>query len=406
MPITDKILKRIKASDKAFKVFDERGLYLFVPPSGGKGWRLKYRFGGKEKLLSLGTYPEVSLKEARERRDEARKLLEEGIDPSAARKEESARKAGLDSFEGVSREWFEEHTVTMVPAHRKLVLLRLERNVFPFIGSLAVSGITPAEILSVVRRVQERGVIETARRTLGDISRIFRYSVATGRAGSDPSRDLRGALPPTTAEHFAAVTDPKRLSELLAAMDEYRGGPVVRAALRLAPLLVVRPGELRRMEWGSVNLETAEWRFQVTKTKVLHVVPLCRQAVTILRELQPLTGSGKYVFPGRSPDRPMSENGVLVALRALGFPREEMTGHGFRAVFRTLGDEILRFRVDLIEHQLAHNVRDPLGRAYNRTQFLDDRRVMMQRWADYLDELKAGKTPARILDGKELKANG
>ncbi len=397
--LTDATIRaRLRAARPGEKFFDEGGLYLHAKKAGGASWILKYRFGGIEKTLTLGKYPLVSLKEAREARDAAKKLLTAGIDPGENRK--ATKAAGADraenSFAVVAREWFQTKTGGMVAGHRKRILDRLEKDLLPWLGSRPVAEITPPDLLTTVRRIQGRGAPETARRALGDLSRIFRYAVATGRIPSDPSRDLRGALPPPQEKHFAAITDPKALGPLLQAMEGYRGTLPVRVALLLAPLLVVRPGELRKMEWADVNLDAGEWRFTVTKTKTLHCVPLCRRAVDLLRELHPLTGRGRFVFPNpRTPDgsRPMSENAVVAALANLGY-KGAMTGHGWRAVFRTLGDEVLRFRPNLIEAQLAHAVRDPNGRAYNRTSFIEERRKMMQDWADYLDGIRAGNVRA------------
>lgn len=392
MPLTDSAVRNAKPGEHARRLFDERGLYLEVAPAGGKWWRLKYRFAGKEKRLSLGVYPEVRLKAAREHRDKARELLRAGIDPSSHRRVMKATQlenAG-NGFEAVAREWYAKMTPTWVPKHADRVLGRLENDVFPWIGSRPVGEITPPEVLQVVRRVENRGAVESAHRVLAICGQVFRYAVATGRATSDPSRDLRGALPPVKPQHLAAVTDPKRVGELLRALDGYEGSLTVRCALKVAPLVFVRPGELRHARWCDIDIDAAEWRFVVTKTDTPHVVPLSTQAVAILRELQPRTGDGTYVFPSpRTSKRPMSDNAVLAALRRLGIPKEEMTGHGFRAMARTILDEALGVRPDLIEHQLAHAVRDPNGRAYNRTAFLPERREMMQRWADYLHELKA-----------------
>lgn len=393
MPLTDTAIRNAKPADKARKLFDGGGLYLEVAPSGGKWWRLKYRFGGKEKRLSLGVYPDVSLRDARDRRDAARKLLANDIDPSQNRK---ARKAATveraaNSFEVVAREWFDKHAPNWNANHADRIIRRLERDIFPWIGGRPVAEVTAPELLEVVRRIEDRGALETAHRALQNCGQVFRYAVATGRAERDPSGDLRGALPPVKGTHFAAVTEPKQVAEILRAIDDYQGTLPVRCALRLAPLVFVRPGELRHAEWADIDLDAAEWRYVVTKTRTPHVVPLSRQAVAILRELHPLTGRGRYVFPGaRSAKRPMSDNTILAALRRMGIGKEEMSGHGFRAMARTILDEVLGFRPDFIEHQLAHTVRDPNGRAYNRTAHLAERRRMMQAWADYLDRLKAG----------------
>jgi integrase len=393
MALTDTAVRNAKPDGKTKKLFDARGLYLEVAPAGGKWWRLKYRFGGKEKRLSLGVYPDISLKQARERRDEARRLLAAEIDPSAHRK---AKKAAQDeragnSFEVVAREWYGKHTSAWAESHGSRIIRRFERDIFPWLGKRPVAEITPPELLAVVRRIEGRGALETAHRALQNCGQVFRYAIATARAERDPSQDLRGALPPVKEGHFAAVTDPKRLGEILRAFDGYEGTLPVRCALRLAPLVFVRPGELRKALWADIDLETAEWRYEVTKTGTPHIVPLSRQATEILEEIHPLTGRSSYVFPSaRSAQRPMSDNAILAALRRMGIPKDEMTGHGFRAAARTILDEVLGFPPHLIEHQLAHAVRDPLGRAYNRTAHLPERRNMMQVWADYLDKLKAG----------------
>ncbi len=393
MALTDTAIRNAKPGEKTVKMFDERGLYLEVSTSGGKWWRLKYRFDGKEKRLSLGVYPDVSLKDARERRDTARKLLADGTDPSENRKAQKSARAdrAANSFEVVAREWFAKYSATWAKDHGNRIIRRLERDIFPWIGGRPVAEIAAPELLTVVRRIEDRGALETAHRALGNCGQVFRYAVATGRAERDPSGDLRGAIPPVKGEHFAATTEPKRVGEILRALDGYQGTLTVRCALRLAPLVFVRPGELRKAEWGDIDLGAQEWRYTVTKTNTPHIVPLSRQAVDILRELQPLTGRGRFVFPGaRSNGRPMSDNAILAAMRRLGITKEEMSGHGFRAVARTILDEVLGVRPDYIEHQLAHAVRDPNGRAYNRTAHLPERRKMMQEWADYLDKLKAG----------------
>lgn len=393
MPLTNTAIKNAKPAQKAFKLFDERGLYLEISPKGGKWWRFKYRFNGKEKRISLGVYPDISLKVARDRREESRKLLTEGIDPSQKRKAHKTAKGEVagNSFEVIAREWFDSHSSNWSTDHATRIIRRLERDIFPWIGSKPITEIEPPELLSVIRRVEKRGALETAHRALGNCGQVFRYSIATGRAKNDPSSDLNGALPPSRGEHFASITEPKLVAEILRAIDGYEGTLTVRCALRLAPLVFVRPGELRKAKWDEIDLDVGEWRYVITKTDTQHIVPLSRQAVEILKELQPLTGNGDYVFPGaRSRQRPMSDNAILAALRRMGIGKEEMTGHGFRAMARTILDEVLGFRPDLIEHQLAHAVRDPHGRAYNRTAHLPERKKMMQHWSDYLDKLKAG----------------
>jgi len=402
MSLTDTTVRNAKPGKKPVKVFDDRGLYLEVSPAGGKWWRLKYRFDGKEKRLSLGVYPDVRLKDARERRDAARKLMSDGIDPSENRKAQKSARADLtaNTFEVVSREWFAKYSATWASSHSDRIIRRFERDVFPWIGARPIAEIVAPEILTVLRRIEARGAPETAHRALSNCGQVFRYAVASGRAARDPSGDLRGALSRVKKSHFAAKTDPKEVAEILRALDGYEGTLTVRCALRLAPLVFVRPGELRRAEWADIDLEGKQWRFTVTKTNTPHIVPLSRQAMEILRELYPLTGSGRFVFPGaRSNVRPMSDNAILAAMRRSGIDKDEMSGHGFRAVARTILDEVLGVRPDYIEHQLAHAVRDPNGRAYNRTAHLPERRKMMQQWADYLDKLKAGAEVIPIRKG-------
>ncbi|PIR01265.1 MAG: integrase [Nitrospinae bacterium CG11_big_fil_rev_8_21_14_0_20_45_15] len=392
MPLTNTEIRNAKPETKARKLFDERGLFLLVTPKGGKWWRFKYRFEGKEKQLSLGVYPDVSLKDARDRRDEARKLVANGIDPSENRKAKKAAREGIaeNSFEVVAREWFTKHADNWSEGHSGRMLRRLENDVFPWIGPKPVGEVKAPELLSIIQRIEKRGALETAHRVLGNCGQVFRYAVATGRAERDPTGDLRGALPPAKVKHLAAVTEPKQVAGLLRVMDGYEGSLIVSCALRLAPLVFVRPGELRKAEWTDVDLDKAEWSYIVTKTDTRHIVPLSRQAIEILREIEPLTGRGRYVFPGaRTLSRPMSNNAILAAMRRMGIPKEEMSGHGFRAMARTILDEVLGVRPDFIEHQLAHAVRDPNGRAYNRTAHLEERKKMMQQWADYLDQLKA-----------------
>lgn len=397
MPLSDAKTRNAKPSTKRRRLFDERGLYLEISPAGGKWWRLKYRHGGKEKRLSLGVYPDVGLKAARDRRDDARKLIADGIDPSDHRKE--IRAAAIDrasnSFEAVTREWLAKFASEWAPKHKDRVIRRFERDIFPIIGARPIAEVKAPELLDVLRRIELRGRLHTAHRARGNCSQIFRYAIATGRCERDPSSDLRGALPPKKGTHFAATTEPAKLAGILRAMDGYEGDLVVRCALRLAPLVFARPGELRHAEWKDIDLKAAEWRYESSKTKQPHIVPLSRQALKILRELHPLTETGRYVFPGaRTSKRPMSDNAVLAAMRRMGIGKEEQSGHGFRAVARTILDEVLGVRPDFIEHQLAHAVRDPNGRAYNRTAHLPERRKMMQLWADYLDKLKAAQVAA------------
>lgn len=396
MALTNTAVRNAKPGEKSTRLFDGGGLYLEVSPAGGKWWRLKYRFGGKEKRLSLGVYPDVGLKKARERRLDARQLLSDGIDPSEHRKAVKAGRilAAANSFEAVTREWFAKRSSEWADSHADRVIRRFERDIFPWIGTRPIVDIEPSEVWSVAQRIEQRGAVDTAHRALQTCGQVFRYAVATGRIARDPSRDLGGALPALKGRHFAATTKPEDVAKVLRAIEGYQGTLVVRCALRLAPLVFVRPGELRRASWADIDLDAAEWRYEVTKTTTSHIVPLSRQAVEILRELRPLTGQGRYVFPSaRGSSRPMSDNAILVAMRSMGIGKDEMTGHGFRATARTILDEVLGVRVDFIEHQLAHKVRDPHGRAYNRTAHLPQRREMMQTWADYLDKLRRQQLP-------------
>jgi integrase len=388
--LTEMALKSAKPKEKAYRLWDERGLYIEVTPSGGKLWRFKYRFADKEKRLALGKYPEVTLKEARDRREAARKLLANEIDPSAYKKEAQAQLdlQSRNTFEAVAREWVEKQRPNWADNHTTTVVTRLEKNVFPWLGKQAIADITAPEVLAVLRKIEGRGAIETAQRVKGICSQVFRYAIATSRAERDPCADLRGALASAKPQHLAATTDPKRLGQILNLIDTYYGSIAVRCALKLAPVVFVRPGELRAMKWAEVDFEAKEWRYFVTKTHQQHIVPLSRQAIAILEEMKPVTGGGELVFEGERPGRQLSNNTLNAALRSISISQTEQTIHGFRATARTMLDEVLGFKIELIEHQLAHHVKDPLGRAYNRTKHLEQRRDMMQRWADYLDELR------------------
>ncbi|STX44491.1 Integrase [Legionella donaldsonii] len=384
----DIVFRNAKPEAKARKIADEKGLFLYVTPEGRKYWRFKYRFGGKEKLLALGVYDDVTLAKARVKRDEARKLLADGIDPGEHKKvmKQVADERSANSFEVVAREWFVKYSSNWVKSHADKIIQRFVRDIFPWIGDKPITEVTPPVLLSVIRRIEDRGALETAHRALSNCGQVFRYAIATGRAERDFSQDLKGALPPVKTKHFAAQTDPKRFGQLLRVFEDYEGSLIVRCALRLAPLVFVRPGELRHAKWEDIDFDTAQWSYIVTKTDTPHIVPLATQAITILKELHPFTCNSAFVFPSaRSNARPMSDNAILGALRRLGISKEEASGHGFRATARTLLDEVLGVRPDIIEHQLAHAVRDPNGRAYNRTAHLPERRKMMQDWADYLD---------------------
>ena len=388
--LNDTRVRSAKSREKAFKLSDERGLFLLVMPTGSRLWRLKYRVNGREKLISLGAYPDVTLKRAREKRDAARRLIADGIDPSVQRKAERAALA--QSFEGVAKEWLELQTKSLAPETISILTARLDSGLYPYIGSRPIAAITPQELLGALRRIEARGRHETAHRVRALAGRVFRYAVATGRAHHDVAADLRGALAPVKSKNFASVTDPVRVGELMRAIHGYSGHPVTALALKLAPLVFVRPGELRAAQWPEFDLENAEWRIPGDRMKMgePHLVPLSRQALAILRELKPLARGGKYLFPSlRTRDRPMSDNTINAALRRMGYTSEEQTGHGFRSMASTLLNE-QGFPPDVIELQLAHTERNKVRAAYNKAQRLPERRKMMQAWADYLDGLRAG----------------
>jgi integrase len=393
-PLSPLQVKNAKGKDKLYKLADGGGLYLAVFPTGSKLWRMKHRQAeGQETILSFGKFPDVSLEQARAKREEARKQKASGIDPAINRKAQKAtrQERAANSFELVAREWYVKQLPNWVAAHADRVLRRLEVDVFPKIGAKPVADVTAPDYLAVFRKIEERGALETAHRVKSICGQIVRYAIATGRTESDPTTALRGALPPAKTTHLSAITDPKQVAELLRMIDGYTGTFIVACALKISPYVFVRPGELRTAEWTDIDLEAAEWRYIVTKTNTQHIVPLAKQAVAILQELHALTGRDRYVFPSaRTGERPMSDNAILAAMRRMGIAKEEMTGHGFRAMARTILDEVLGIRPDLIEHQLAHAVKDPNGRAYNRTAHLPERKKMMQLWADYLDKIKAG----------------
>lgn len=413
-------LKAAAAAGSARKLSDGAGLVFEARPTGAGWWRLRYWRDGREGMLSLGTYPDTSLQAARAKRDDARALLAQGGDPSERRKSEKAERAaqreaevlaaaglpGRGTFEHAAREWHADISEKKwSPGHAAKVMALMTNDLFPFIGTRKLTDLTAPEMLKQARRIEARGATETAYRALKAAGAVFRYGVQSGYCESDPTRDLKGAVQLPLQEHRAAILEPAKVGELLRAIDGYHGTPVVRAALKLAPLVLLRPGELRKAEWSEFDLDSATWTIPAARMKLSkaakarnppHIVPLAPQAIAILRELQPLTGFGRYVFPNpRTSDRPLSDNGVLSALRRMGFEKDEMTGHGFRAMARTLAAERLGIAPEVIEAQLAHQVPDPLGRAYNRTLFLDQRRELMTKWADYLDRLRAG---AQVID--------
>ena len=413
--LKDVTIRNTKATDKDQRLNDGEGLYILVKPNGAKWWRFDYTIKCKRKTLSVGVYPETGLADARRKAVDARTNVANGKDPSDTRKvtkaaeklaieNENRLDAGLtiiNSFEHIANEWGAKKVNDWEDKNNRSKRM-LERNIFPWLGSKPITDILPMDILTCLRRVEDRGTIETAHRSLQICGQVFRYAVATGRADRDITPDLRGALPPAKGEHFASITEPKQVAELLRAIDSYQGSLSAICALKLAPLVFVRPGELRAAEWEHINLDAKEWRYFVSKTKTEHIVPLSSQAIKILEELHPLTGHGRFVFSSeRTPrgDRCMSENTLNAALKRLGYGKDVMTAHGFRAMARTILDEVLGVRVDFIEHQLAHAVKDPNGRAYNRTAHLPERHKMMQQWSDYLDMLKNG---AQVLPFKKI----
>ena len=397
MKLTNTQVKNAKGKEKRYRLFDGGGLYLEVSPSGGKWWRYKYRFDGKEKRISLGVFPDVNLKEAREKHFESRKLLDRGIDLTENKRAIKASRVenAQNTLEVLAREWHVKNIDKWKKKHGEDILKRFEKDIFPWLGRKAISKITHQELLRVLNKVQERGAIETAHRLLQYCSKACRYAIITGRMDRDITVGLKEALKPVQPKHLAAITDPEKVGELLRAMEEYQGNIVTKLALKFSPLVFTRPGELRQAEWSEIDLDKAEWSIPAEKMKMgqPHLVPLSRQALEILREIQPVTGHCKYVFPSVvTRTRPMSNNTVNMALRRIGYSNEEMTAHGFRAMARTLLDEVLGVRPDFIEQQLAHAVKDPNGRAYNRTKHLEQRREMMQKWADYLDVLSINET--------------
>jgi integrase len=404
MALTDTFIRNVKHSGRPAgdKHTDGQGLILHVTAIG-KYWRLNYRYLGKQKTLALGVYPAVSLAKARQRRDKARELIADGCDPMEEKRREKLAKADAHAhtFEAITRQWLRKTQATRASSTQEKITAWLENNVFPALGTRPISTIRPRDVLSVVQKIESRGAIESAHRVKQLCGQIFRYAVATGFVERDVTADLKGALATAPRTHYAAITEPKLVGGLLRSIHAYSGHPYAMAALKLAPLVFVRPLELRSAEWVEIYLDQAEWRIPAIKMKMRmeHIVPLSKQAVEILRLLHSITGHGKYVFPSiRTGERCMSENTINAALRSMGYSKEIITAHGFRAMARTILDEVLGERVDLIEHQLAHAVRDPNGRAYNRTAHLPARRQMMQRWSDYLEQLRKGAeiVPIRI----------
>ncbi len=386
-----KAASNAKPGTKPYNLSDGGGLYLLIKPNGTKAWRFNYRFNGKQKTLAIGVFPDVSLKTAREKHKEARENLANDIDPSSQKKAIKAAKQSesVNNFEIVASEWARTRGKKAISTEKRQEAL-LKKDLVPYLGNRPIADINTPELLKVLRKIETRGAIETAHRAKRLLGQIFRYAIVTGRAERDPSADLKDALAQPTKTHFKSITEPAEVGPLIAAINSYQATPVVMAALRLTPLLFCRPGELRHLEWQEVNFDEARIELPASKmkTKEPHIIPLATQAMGILKELQLITGRSKFVFPSaRGNSRPLSENGVRTALRTLGYTNEQISPHGFRAMARTILDEILNFPVDWIEHQLAHSVKDANGRAYNRTKHLEQRRGMMQKWADYLNEL-------------------
>ena len=386
--LTEARLRSAKPKSRPYKLRDGGGLYLLVTPTGAKQWRFRYTLGGRESMVSVGTYPATSLKAARAKRGSLRSALESGRDPAAERRAE--RDSRSNTFETIAREWLAKQP--FAPKTMKKAVWTFEDLLFPYIGARPISALTAPELLGVFRRLERRGKHETAHRAKQRVGQVIRCAIATGRAERDPTADLRGALAPVTVTNRAAITDPREVAQLLRALHGYRGHPVVEAALKLAPLVFVRPGELRAAEWAEIDLGAAEWRIPAHRMKMRqhHLVPLADQAAAILRDIRPLTGRGRYVFPSpRSTDRPLSDNAITAALRRMGYTGDQMSWHGFRAMASTLLNET-GYPPDVIELQLAHQERNEVRAAYNRAQRLEERRQMMQSWADYLDELRLG----------------
>ena len=391
VPLTDTKLRGLKPEATVYRIADTNGLTIEVRPTGLKFWRYRYRFAGKPTMLTLGEYPATGLADARAARDTARAQLKAGVNP--AQVVQAKRAAGVlnaeTTFGAIAKEMLAKRTKEGLSAGSIAREERMVEKELAGLVSVPIADVTAPMLLAALRKVESRGVIETAHRARSLAGMVFRYAIATARATYNPAADLAGALQAPKKQHFASVTDPDKVGDLLRAIHAYQGSPSVMAALKLAPLVFVRPGELRTAQWAHIDLDAAEWRFTASKTGTPHIVPLSTQAVAILTELQPFTQRSDYVFPSiRSAKRPMSENTVNVALKAMGFDGETMTGHGFRAMARTILDEVLGYRPDFIEHQLAHAVRDPNGRAYNRTAHLPERKKMMQGWSDYLENLR------------------
>ncbi len=392
MKLTDVFIRRVSGNGKVQKHSDGGGLFLYVTPEGKKSWRMAYRFAGKQKLLVIGPYPAIGLKEARDRREDAKKLLVDHIDPSAAKQTAKimAAEASRNSFEAVAREWLDKYSGTWTPHYAETIKSRLESNIFPALGKRPIKAISAPELLAVLRKV-EGNSLTTAHRAMRECGRIFRYAIATGRGERDVAADLRGALTPFVDKHYATITEPKAVGKLLRDLEAHKGRFSVQCALRLGPLVFVRANELTGAEWPEIDLDKAEWRIPASRMKMkqVHIVPLSRQALAIFRELHAFSGHDRYVFPGWSKKDPHMHKGTLViALRRMGYIKEDMSFHSFRSLASTLLNE-QGYNRDWIERQLAHSERDGVRAAYNYAEYLPERRRMLQEWADYLDKLKA-----------------
>ena len=390
-PLSELKIKKAKPAGAPYKLADGDGLYLYVSPSGGKLWRFDYTLG-KRCTLSMGSYPEISIEEARDRRKEARALVAHGVDPNTVKKIKAStvKKVTANSFEVVAREWHERFKSTWCEKHGYHKLQRLESNIFPWIGTIDIADVEAPDLLEALRRVETRGAGDLASRIRTSCVQVFSYAIATGRCKRNVAADLKGALAPVSGGHHAAITEPVELAGFLRSVPEYRGSFLTISALKLLPLFFCRPGELRQAEWIEFDFVENIWNVPAGRMKMKnpHIVPLSKQAISVLNELKQVTGFGKYVFPSQGiSGRCMSDNTLNTALRRMGYTKDEVTSHGFRATARTILDEVLKVRVDLVEHQLAHAVKDPNGRAYNRTSFIPERRELMQQWADYLDGL-------------------
>ena len=396
-------IKTAKPKDKPYKIYDGKGLFIHIMPNGSKFWRLKYSYGGKEKTLSIGTYPITSLKDAREARFEALKQKQDGIDPSAFKQTQKLeiKNKGKNTFEAIAKEWFDTQMQDKSQSHRKRTLANCEKYLYPAFGKAPIKEIKPPMILLALRKIEQRGYIESAKKVRQTASQIFCYAVSNGQVDRDPTTDIKRALQSRKVNHYPTILEPKKIGKLMLAIEHYQGTVEVMTALKLSPLLFVRQGELRHMEWSEIDWAKRIWEIPADKMKMgePHIVPLSKQALKELQRIKPLNEHrSKYVFPSaRGTTRPLSDNAVRVALRSLGYSKEMIVPHGFRAMARTLLDEELGYRIDYIEQQLAHAVKDPTGRAYNRTKHLEQRKEMMQHWADYLGKLKAQAMGLRII---------